>query len=604
MSSTAVAPVPAARRVPSCGRRAVPRPGPILLSLLVAMPLSLAMSWGSVVAVWTTGDFVNTDDAMRAVQIRDWMAGQPWFDLAAHRFGLPPGVFSHWSRVVDVPVAALIRLFGLALAPEMAERAARIAYPLALQATLVAAMGYAARVLAGAAAVVPAGLLVVLGGIGCMQFEPGRIHHHSLQIVLLTLMAGTAIDALDPARARRAALTAALVALSLAIGLENLPFVAVVLAVPALAWAVAGAPQRRALLWFAGGLAVSVPAVFAATVAPSRYGLSFVDALSLMHVAGLVGGAAVLALAARLTPHLRTARARWAVLAGAGAALGGTVVLLFPEALHGPFYGMDPLLRPFWLDEVQEVRPLLRLAREVPGTVTILMAPMAVGGLFAILACARTHGLARARWAALVALLLVGFAGSVWAIRVASSLQPLALLGGAWAVGRAWTDAHRDGRVAALWRPAVRAALCSSVAWALLPWPAAAIVGGERGPSCLAASALAPLAALPPGTVFAPIDSGPLILAHTGLSVLAGPYHRDNAGNRAVIEGFLAEPEVARALVRATGARYLAVCGEQTGLESAAAPAGLAASLRDGHVPAWLEPLHIGPTLFRVYAVH
>lgn len=584
--------------------RASVRIGPVLASLLIAMPIGVALSWHSAVAVWETGSFVNSDDAMRAVQIRDWMAGQAWFDLSNHRFGLPQGVFSHWSRVVDVPVSALIRIFALALPPEMAERAARIAYPLALQAALVAATGYAARVLAGAAAVVPAGLLIVLGGIGCMQFEPGRIHHHSPQILLLTLMVATTLDALDPARARRAGFTGVFVALSLAIGLENLPFVAVVLAVPPLAWAVAGDHQRPALLWFAGGLAVAVPAAFAATVAPSRYGLTFVDALSLMHVVGLMAGAAVLALAGLLVRRDAAPWIRFAVLGGAATLLGGGLLFAFPEGLHGPFYGMDPLLHPFWLDEVQEVRPLLRLAREAPGTVAILIGPMAAGAILAIAACARSTGLARARWTALSAVILIGFAGSLWAIRVASSLQPLALLGGAWAVGRAWTVAHRDGRLGALGRPAAVLALCSSAAWALLPWPASAIEGQETAESCFSAAAASPLASLPPGVVFAPIDSGPFILAQTGMSVLAGPYHRDNAGNRAVIEGFLAAPDVARAIVRDAGARYLATCGGQTGLESFAAPDGLAAALRDGRVPGWLEPLPLGPTPFRVYAVH
>ena len=581
--------------------RRPPRVGPVSAALLIAVPLAVALSWHSAVAVWTTGDFVNSDDAMRAVQIRDWMAGQAWFDLSAHRFGLPLGVFSHWSRVVDVPVAGLIRIFMSVLPPDLAERAARIAYPLALQIALIAAMGYAARVLAGASAVVPAGLLIVLSGIGSVQFEPGRIHHHSPQIVLLTLMVATTLGALDPARARRAALTGIIVALSLAIGLENLPFVAVILSIPPLAWALAGVPQRGALLWFAGGLAVAVPAVFAATVAPSRYGVTSVDALSLVHVVGLSTGAAMLILAALLTPPGASRKARTAALAGVGAVVGAALLLLVPQGLHGPFYGMDPLLRPFWLDEVLEVRPLFRLAREAPATVAILIVPMAIGSLLAAVACGTSRGLSRVRWAVLCALLLVGFSGTVWAIRVASSLQPLALLGGAWLIGRAWTVAKRDGRPTALWRPAVLMALCSSLAWAILPWPDAAIAGADE--ACFSASAFAPLATLAPGVVFAPIDSGPFFLAHTGLSVLAGPYHRDNAGNRAVIEGFLAKPDAARAIVRATGALYLAVCGRQTGLESAAAPEGLAAALRDGRVPDWLEPLALGPTPFRVYAV-
>jgi hypothetical protein len=41
----------------------------------------------------------------------------------------------------------------------------------------------------------------------------------------------------------------------------------------------------------------------------------------------------------------------------------------------------------------------------------------------------------------------------------------------------------------------------------------------------------------------APIDSGAYFLVHTGMSVFAAPYHRDNAGNLLMLESLLAKPE-------------------------------------------------------------
>lgn len=574
---------------------------PILLTLLACVPLAIASSWHSVGTVWSTGAFFNTDDATRAVEVRDWMAGQAWFDLTVHRMGLPNGLLSHWSRVVDVPLAALIRVFALALPPDLAERAARIAYPLFLQVGLIAAMAYAARVLAGPRASMAAGLLIVLGGIGSFQFEPGRIHHHSPQILLLTLLTATTLDSLDPARAGRAAATGVLLALSLAIGLENLPFLAVVLAVPPVAWILGGVPMRAALLRFAASLAIATPAVFAATVPPGRYALSTVDAFSLVHLVAILLGAGGCALLAWATPRLATRRARALAALAAAIVLGAILAAGFPEALHGPFYGMDPLLRRFWLDEVEEVRPLLRLLIQCPDVVVALMVPMLLGIAAAGVALARSRGLARTRWAVLMVLLVVGFAGSVWAIRVASSLQPLALLGAAWAVAAIRDAAVRDGRPLAIVRPYAALLACSSLVWAILPLPGAA--ADAEAPSCLTPSALQPLAGLEPGLAFAPIDAGPFLLAHTGLSVLAAPYHRDNAGNHAVIAGFLAPPDEARTIVRATGARYLMTCEDEAGLERRAAPEGLAAALADDRVPDWLVPVPLGATPFRVYQV-
>src|SRR5690348_13799793 len=63
----------------------------------------------------------DSDDVMRLVQVRDLIAGQGWFDLTQHRLGLEGGTPMHWSRLVDLPIAALILFFRLFLDPLAAE---------------------------------------------------------------------------------------------------------------------------------------------------------------------------------------------------------------------------------------------------------------------------------------------------------------------------------------------------------------------------------------------------------------------------------------------------------------------------------------------------
>ncbi len=53
----------------------------------------------------------DTDDAMRLVEVRDLLAGQGWYDNVQYRFLPPGGVPSHWSRLVDAPIAGLILAF-------------------------------------------------------------------------------------------------------------------------------------------------------------------------------------------------------------------------------------------------------------------------------------------------------------------------------------------------------------------------------------------------------------------------------------------------------------------------------------------------------------
>jgi hypothetical protein len=97
--------------------------------------------------------------------------------------------------------------------------------------------------------------------------------------------------------------------------------------------------------------------------------------------------------------------------------------------------------------------------------------------------------------------------------------------------------------------------------------------------SCLTVSSVAPLAALAPGRVMAPIDLGPAILAATGHSIFAAPYHRNNDGNLAMLHVMLAPPPQARQILADRGVDYVVLCRgnmEQVELGNLA-PDGLAA---------------------------
>src|SRR3546814_11452087 len=69
---------------------------------------------------------------MRLVEVRDLLAGQGWFDLTQYRLGLEGGTPMHWSRLVDLPIALLVKLGGFFLAQEQAEAVALTLWPLLL----------------------------------------------------------------------------------------------------------------------------------------------------------------------------------------------------------------------------------------------------------------------------------------------------------------------------------------------------------------------------------------------------------------------------------------------------------------------------------------
>lgn len=59
------------------------------------------------IAAWKVGD---PDDQMRMLQVRDWLAGQSWWDITQYRMNAPDGGDMHWSRLVDVPLGAVLTI--------------------------------------------------------------------------------------------------------------------------------------------------------------------------------------------------------------------------------------------------------------------------------------------------------------------------------------------------------------------------------------------------------------------------------------------------------------------------------------------------------------
>lgn len=182
------------------------RPGRAAPTLALALAGALAcmlLGLPKLIAVWSTGRFFDTDDALRMVQLRDLLDGQAWSDLMQYRLNAPDGLAMHWSRVTDAPLAAMISFFEALSSDATAERLVRLVWPASLLTAWFAALIHAVRTVNGgrggvAATLIGLGMVVTLG-----QFEPGRIDHHGAQILLLTIMAGAALSALEKGTRRR-----------------------------------------------------------------------------------------------------------------------------------------------------------------------------------------------------------------------------------------------------------------------------------------------------------------------------------------------------------------------------------------------------------------
>ena len=586
------------------------------VAVLLGCCLVLALTGAKALMVWRTGIFLDPDDAMRAVEVRDFLAGQGWFDMVQHRMAPGHGVPMHWSRLADLPLAAGIALLRPMLGFETAERVVRLAQPVACLVVFLTALARLGARLLGRWGVLAVSLLAAC----CLEtvgvFIPGHIHHHALQAMLLMVLATLTVGGVSDSegRAARAGWAGGVSAMTMAINLQNLPFVLVTVAAFGLGWVIRGAAFDRALRRFALASMAGTGAVFLLQVPPDRYLAPTRDAFGAPHLLAFwIAGAGLLILAAsaRLlgTP---TRRAFSAALLGA--ALLAALQSAYPGCLGDPYAGVDPLLRTRWLDEVGEAMPLGRLLQRDPlGTIPIVTA-LVLGLLLVVAAAWRSQGERRVAWLVVAGFAVAGTAGAVWEVRVAASAEPFAALGAAWALCR-WFDPARPRKPMAALLCVLSGLALTQAGWAAAMTPLAPVFQAPPGSdaagsrvdaaACFAPAAYAALAALPPGLVLSTIDPGSQILATTPHAVLAAPYHRNAYGNRLSLLAFDAEPEAARAMVLAAGVTDIVICLTSPEVidDARRRPEGLAARLAADDVPAWLRPVGSGPGPIRTFAV-
>jgi hypothetical protein len=534
----------------------------------------------------------DTDDNIRIMQVRAWLGGQGWFDLRQYRLNPPEGASIHWSRLVDLPIAGI----KLALSPFMtgadAEKTAVTIAPLLPMSVAMAAVSLTARRMLG-----PCAFALALGILLCApsdigMWSPLRIDHHGWQLAFLAV----SVSALtDPDRARGGLTLGLSSALSIVIGLEMLPYLAILGAAAVLLWVHEGGrePGRRLAAYgasLAGGVALGY-VLFAsyANRAP------VCDALSPVWLSALMAaGAIAVALAILRTgnPWLRLAAA-----ALGGALLAGAFVHFWPQCASGRLEHVDPQAERLWLSHVLEARPIYRHARDTIVTVCTLPA-IGLLGYLAMFARSRDDGPALRLWVAIAAPAAASFALLFWQSRAGPAAQLLAIPGAAglaWVViPWVWNSRFMLVRVFGV----VGAFLLVSglaVDYAQKLWPKPDQAPGERAVNrannlCPSLWALHPVALVPKGYVLTHVDLGPRLIAVTHHDAVAGPYHRNGRDIAEVMKSFRSTPDYAKSVIDRRHIDYVLICPglSESTIYASEAPGGFYMQLMRGQVPKWL----------------
>lgn len=553
--------------------------------LLIGALMTL-LSWPNIVE----RKFPDPDDVMRLVQVRDWIAGQSWFDVTQYRLNPPTGVPMHWSRLVDVPIAGVILLMRPFFGQDGAETAALVAVPLLTLGISMLLVQRIALKLMGSGSALAAAIATPFSLGGLKQMRPMRIDHHGWQIVMALVGLLAAMDV----RPRRAGIISGIaMAMWMNISIEGLPFAAAFGALYAWQW-LADRHSTERLKSYLGSLAVSSILLFALTHFPSTWVSQPRDVVTPAVLAAFAVAAAVCGIAVR--SNIDKLWARIALLGVAGGLTLGTMFAVDPHWLVGPFGSLDPLVRQMWYLSIDEGLPMWQIDW---GEAATGIAQPLVGLIGTIIALSRISGEERSLWMIYAFVLGALTLGGVFVIRTETTASVIALPGTAFlcslALGRA-----RNISIMPLRITASAAAVC--IMTPAYAFPLSVAPANQRLSNafttltdCMSKSEVEKLRGLPKGDIAAPFDITPSIILDTSHRAIASGHHRNVSGMHDVIELFLSPPNEGAKIIARRRIDYLVFCrGAPESIRySNRGPHGLAAVLEAGGAPAWLEPVSL-----------
>ena len=564
--------------------------GPTFMLWLVASAILIWSSWSQI----TTLSGWDPDDQLRLVQLRDFLAGQSWFDTTQYRMNAPAGAPMHWSRLIELPLALIVLSLTPFTGQTVAEMVAGATVPLMLLGATAFILGQIATQLANREAGFVAVLLTLLSPAILLQFRPMRIDHHGWQIMLAVLALWTMFW---PEKRRGGFILGVALALWLHISLEGAPLTVAFFGLLGWRWVIEKAHGKR-LMWTISAFAGTSFLLFLGTQRPLL--AVHCDGISAPHIVGILLAAAIMLPSVSIKPDRRA----WRLAAGlvASVAALAAILLIAPSCAQGAFGGLDPLVREYWYVHVNEGLPVWHQSWRN----SLVLMPTSLCGLAALFAVqskaigGASKDLRVAGYFLIYATLLSLLVFRTVVVATAFAIPLIAV----W-INNLFQQYRRSNI------PVRRIGLVALMLFLLVPGPVlgqlSATVGELAGARpdpkdklvkigaaiCEGIASVSALGRLPKARIVAPFDMGPTILLTTSHEVLASSHHRNRTGMRDHIDIFRLPPALAKTVIDRRGITHVVACpGEAEMLYyERKDPKGLWAELSTGKVPGWLEPL-------------
>ena len=534
----------------------------------------------------------DTDDNMRIMQVRALLHGQGWFDLRDYRMNPPFGANIHWSRLVDLPIAGLILALRPFLGGAGAERWAVAIAPMLPFLLLLFSLAMTARRLLGPTAYLLAFIALFFAGSNNGMFTPERIDHHGWQLALLALSISSIADR---DKVRGGIVLGLSTALSLAIGLEMIIYLALAGVAMVLFW-VDDEAERERLRTYAVSLGGATAFAFLVFASNDNRG-AVCDALSPVWLSDALIGSALMLGLAWLSPADWKRRLALAVVAGI--VVAAFHALTWPHCLQR-LEGVSPEVERLWLSHVKEARPVYMHGWRIA---TLIVALPVTGAIGWTLLAWKGWGDRELRRRILGAA-LPGIAASLlllWQVRTGPAAQMMAVVGGAaiiwFLLPRFWGGRNFLSVVfGSFLVVAIGGGMLVPVLVGFIPEKPETARDKQIGKAnnlCGSMWGLRPVALQPKGVVMTYVDLGPRLIAVTHHDAIAGPYHRNGQQIADVMNFWRGSEAQAHALAGKYRVNYVLSCpnSSTTTIFAAEAPKGFYMQLQRNEIPSWLTPV-------------
>lgn len=572
------------------------------------------------------GGQLDGDGYIRLVRVEHLLTTGSWYDSVIPRSNWPYGEVIHWSRPLDLLMAALALPFMTFLSIEGAIAVAGGVVSALLHGLLcVSGVWVIAPVVSSPARFLVMPALLLQPGVFAYG-TAGRADHHMLVLLLAFLAMGAWLRALLDPDDRTAPKVAGLLAgLALWVSPEALLPLAAIFAGGGIAWVLGGTRARASNVRFCASLALAVGAAILVERPPGAWMSVEFDRISVAHLSmALIALGFWSAVGRTGTRVVETPRRRAVV--GMIAAVAGPVLLhvIHPGFFRGPAAHADPRLEEIFFPFVNELQPLLPTDLATTGLFVGHLGAALLALPYALYRVVRATSTGRrGAWAFLAAALallvpmaagqqrLAGYAGVTLALVVTSLLRDVM----AWASSLRSTARARLARIGSM---VVLLAgfpvLGSAISHAAASGRAVQLseqAGQVDAPAACNLRALSRLLADPrelgdrPRTIATHPNMGPEILYRTPHRILSGPYHRNREGMTAILDLFTStQTAQSRAIVQrreidllllcpAVDRRYLGSARGGRELEDSQAGPSLYRQLAAGEPPAWLEEIEL-----------